>query len=265
MIEDRLYRLLIPGSLYLISLLVWAVLDEKIPLLQIMKSLSGISNNPFGVIFVAGSLIVVVMVFLISEVAFTLRFIDASFRLSKNDKGRCWEYWTLLTHATLPKYYPELKNYLQRSWSHIVLGKLVFLSIISATLTHCLILSLVESNLNSAPASHIAADVDSNIMSIHLRRHHAMLAWFFVQLAILVMLHRNTRLESIHRSDLYSAVVFHERIARVSGEWKDGPELLFDYPRPGRSGWNEHWIPIFMFFGILTQALASLSVIFCSD
>lgn len=134
MLEERAYRFLIPGSVFLLAYAAWLFVDPSLSLINLFREFY--SKDAVALLAVGGGLIVIVLGHVISEFMFGFARPDPALRLDGEDTNKLWwhirmrgtpqrnedeiEALTLYTHGRLGAIAPDLKNYLGRSWSHML-------------------------------------------------------------------------------------------------------------------------------------------------
>jgi hypothetical protein len=173
MIDDRLYRYLIPGSLYLFALAGWLVADPDIWLVKLLAGIGAGGTSSASALVVAGSLIVVTIGFVCGEIGRAIGWPSPAVSLASKNKtesqgdDRLWwdthvdlchdgknpdrsersifviEALTVFTHAKLANVSPAMAQYLSRLWSRVVIGMnsiiALLLALLSYLLLHCML------------------------------------------------------------------------------------------------------------------------------
>jgi len=162
MIEDRLYRLLIPGVVFLAFLTLFLWIDPLVSLRNILNYAAGPPSNGLSAAVASSGMLVIVIGYIRNEIIFALGLVDPEREIGDDliemicqsmemphAMGRSVEELTVFSHVLLDKVAPGAKAYLQRTWSHIVIADNSFAAILLSLLSWALAavwISVCESN-----------------------------------------------------------------------------------------------------------------------
>ena len=142
MTDERLYRLLIPGAVFLLFFLGWLIADPAISVTMMIQGTGDGGAMPYA-FTLGGALVVVAIGFLVSEIAYVFGTVNADVDLcaaqKKNLKkslkkispeGNDFLWISIFTHTVLASKYPKLHEHISRQWSHVIYSWASFMALL---------------------------------------------------------------------------------------------------------------------------------------
>lgn len=148
MTDDRTYRLLIPGALFVFTMLGFALADPTVKVLDYLKNHDLSGSAPLSVLVLGGSLCVVVTGYVITTITYG-RYtpdVDLCGQQKANLRERILHHGasshdnlvqlSIYTHLSLGRKDDKLMNHLSRSWSNELIANSSLEAIKSAILAY---------------------------------------------------------------------------------------------------------------------------------
>lgn len=154
MTDDRTYRMLIPGALFLFTILGFSILDPTLGFLKFLESHNMPGSTALSILVLGGSLCVIVAGYVLTTLDYTRYSPDVPLCKEQEDNlvrrirhhgantGEKLIRLSIYTHLSLARKDEKLMNHLSRSWSNEMVSYSSSKAIIRAIVLYLVVFSL---------------------------------------------------------------------------------------------------------------------------